>query len=175
MFAVAVCCLTGAAQQTVEVVRQKNQIDISIGGKSFTTYYVNDEVAKPYLMPLRSAQGTIVTRGYPVGNEVPPGAEHDRSFEPHQRPLYFTHGNIDALDFWGEARRPSCCGVDIAFARWSNLALSRALCRDANWFTATRSGLRRTPRTSRPPTPSPTWSVWRTPARARPTSFASST
>ena len=53
-------------------------------------------------MPLRSAQGTIVTRGYPVGNEVPPGSEHDRSFEPHQRPLYFAHGNIDGLDFWGE-------------------------------------------------------------------------
>ena len=101
-FTVAVCCFTCAAQQAVDVAVQKGQIDVSIGGKPFTTYYTNDAVAKPYLMPLRSAQGTIVTRGYPVGNEVPPGAEHDRSFEPHQRPLYFAHGNIDGLDFWGE-------------------------------------------------------------------------
>lgn len=102
IFGVAAFCLTCAAQQPVEVVRQKDQVDVGIGGKPFTTYYLNEEVAKPYLMPLRSAQGTIVTRGYPTGNNVPPGSEHDRSFEPHQRPLYFSHGNIDGLDFWGE-------------------------------------------------------------------------
>ena len=100
--AAAVCCLTCAAQEAVAIAVQKSQIDVSIGGKPFTTYYVGDAVAKPYLMPLRSAQGTIVTRGYPVGNEVPPGAEHESSFEPHQRPLYFAHGNIDGLDYWGE-------------------------------------------------------------------------
>ena len=89
VFAMGVCCFTCAAQQTVDVARQKDQIDVSIGGKPFTTYYMNEAVAKPYLMPLRSAHGTIVTRGYPVGNEVPAGSEHDRSFEPHQRPLVF--------------------------------------------------------------------------------------
>jgi len=102
IFAAGAFCLTAAAQQSVEVVRQKDQVDVSIAGKPFTTYYLDETVAKPYLMPLRSAQGTIVTRGYPVGNKVPPGREHDRSFEPHQRPLYFAHGNIDGLDFWGE-------------------------------------------------------------------------
>ncbi len=58
-----------AAQQAVEIERHENQIDVRIGGKPFTTYYVDPQVAKPYLMPLRSAQGTIVTRGYPTGNE----------------------------------------------------------------------------------------------------------
>ena len=99
---ILVCCFTCAAQQNVEVQRKDKQIDVTIGGKPFTTYYFDPVVAKPYLMPLRSAQGTIVTRGYPVGNEVPPGSERDKSFEPHQRPLYFAHGNIDSLDFWGE-------------------------------------------------------------------------
>src|SRR5712692_4886439 len=102
IFAMGVFCLTCAAQQSVEVARQKDKIDVSIGGKPFTTYYVDEAVAKPYLMPLRSAHGTVVTRGYPTGNNVPAGSEHDRSFEPHQRPLYFGHGNIDGLDFWGE-------------------------------------------------------------------------
>jgi hypothetical protein len=100
--AVMVCCFTCVAQQNVEVQRKEKQIEVTIGGKPFTTYYFDEAVAKPYLMPLRSAQGTIVTRGYPVGNEVPPGSERDKSFEPHQRPLYFAHGNIDSLDFWGE-------------------------------------------------------------------------
>ena len=101
-FAALVCCGVLAAQENVAVDRKGNQIDVTIGGKPFTTYYVDPVVAKPYLMPLRSAQGTIVTRGYPVGNEVPPGSQRDPSFEPHQRPLYFAHGNIDGLDFWGE-------------------------------------------------------------------------
>jgi hypothetical protein len=100
--AVMVCCFTCVAQQNVEVQRKEKQIEVTIGGKPFTTYYFDEAVAKPYLMPLRSAQGTIVTRGYPVGNEVPPGSERDKSFEPHKRPLYFAHGNIDSLDFWGE-------------------------------------------------------------------------
>jgi hypothetical protein len=102
LLAVMVCCFSCAAQQNVEVQRKDKQIEVTVGGKPFTTYYFDPAVAKPYLMPLRSAQGTIVTRGYPVGNEVPPGSERDKSFEPHQRPLYFAHGNIDSLDFWGE-------------------------------------------------------------------------
>jgi len=97
-----VCAFPCGAQQSAGVQRSGNQIEVSIGGKPFTTYYFDSKVAKPYLMPLRSAHGTIVTRGYPVGNEVPPGSQHDPSFEPHQRPLYFAHGNIDGLDFWGE-------------------------------------------------------------------------
>jgi hypothetical protein len=100
--AILACCATCAAQQNVEIERKDKQIEVTIGGKPFTTYYFDPAVAKPYLMPLRSAQGTIVTRGFPVGNEVPPGSERDKSFEPHQRPLYFAHGNIDSLDFWGE-------------------------------------------------------------------------
>ncbi len=101
-FALIVCTLTCGAQQAVNIQRNGNQIEVTIGGKPFTTYYFDPKVAKPYLMPLRSAQGTIVTRGYPVANEVPAGSQHDPSFEPHQRPLYFTHGSIDGLDFWGE-------------------------------------------------------------------------
>lgn len=97
-----VCCFACSAAEPAAVKRSGDQIEVTIGGKPFTTYYFSKDVAKPYLMPLRSAAGTIVTRGYPVGNEVPAGSEHDPSFEPHQRPLYFDHGNIDALDFWGE-------------------------------------------------------------------------
>ena len=73
-----------------------------IGGKAFTTYYFDPAIAKAYLQPLRSAQGTIVTRGYPIGEVVPEEHWHESSLEPHQRPLYFSHGDIDGLDFWGE-------------------------------------------------------------------------
>ncbi|HEX5410597.1 MAG TPA: PmoA family protein [Terriglobia bacterium] len=97
---------TYAADESVQVQRRANRIDVIIGGKPFTTYYFDPAVAKPYFMPLRTAQGTIITRGFPIGNTVPPEHQHDRSLEPHQRPMYFGHGNVDGIDFWGEALWP---------------------------------------------------------------------
>jgi hypothetical protein len=95
-----------AAGESVQLQREATQINVVIGGKPFTTYYFDPKVAKPYFMPLRSAQGTIITRGFPIGNTVPPEHQHDRNLEPHQRPMYFGHGNVDGIDFWGEAIYP---------------------------------------------------------------------
>ena len=95
-----------AAGEGVEIQREATHINVLIGGKPFTTYYFDPKVAKPYFMPLRSAEGTIITRGFPIGNTVPPAHLHDPNLEPHQRPMYFGHGNIDGIDFWGEAIFP---------------------------------------------------------------------
>ena len=97
---------TWGARQPVKLNRHGDRISVEIGGTPFTTYYFSPKVAKPYLMPLRSAEGTIITRGFPVGNVVPVAHRHDHSLEPHQRPMYFGHGNIDGIDFWGEAEFP---------------------------------------------------------------------
>lgn len=91
-----------SADIPVQVTRQGYQIEVLIGGKPFTTYFFDPAIAKAYLQPLRSAQGTIVTRGFPVGETIPEDHFHDKGLEPHQRPLYFSHGDIDGLDFWGE-------------------------------------------------------------------------
>jgi hypothetical protein len=86
----------------VQLTRHDNQVDVSIGGRPFTTYYFDPAQAKPYLQPLRSASGTVVSRGFPVANEVPEEHRKDRSLEPHQRDLYFAHGDINGLNFWAE-------------------------------------------------------------------------
>lgn len=88
--------------QPVVLKRNGNEIEVTIGGKPFTTYYFDAAVAKAYFQPLRSAHGIVVTRGFPLRNSVPSAHERDPSLEPHQRPMYFAHGNIDGLDFWGE-------------------------------------------------------------------------
>jgi hypothetical protein len=90
------------AQEPVEIVRHVDSIDVRIDGKPFTTYYFGPQEAKPYLQPLRTARGTIVTRAYPVGNEIPRAHWHDPNIEPHQRPMYFAHGDIDGFTFWAE-------------------------------------------------------------------------
>jgi hypothetical protein len=98
------------AAQPVELTRNGNQVEVRIGGRPFTTYYFDPSVAKPYLFPLRSAHGTVVTRGFPM---TPAIAGEDRD-EPHQRAMYFAHGDINGFDFWGEA----------AFAKWSDHSAS---------------------------------------------------
>ncbi len=56
-FALFACCCACVAQQTVDVQRSGNQIDVSIGGKPFTTYYFDSKVAKPYLHALAKRAG----------------------------------------------------------------------------------------------------------------------
>lgn len=102
----AVIAAAGAAQanaqEPVALKRRKYAIDVLVGGKPFTTYYFDPAEAKPYFQPLRSARGTVVTRGFPIGNEIPTAHVHDPNLEPHQRPMYFAHGDIDGISFWAE-------------------------------------------------------------------------
>jgi hypothetical protein len=91
------------ASQPVELARNGNHVDVLIGGRPFTTYYFDPSVAKSYFFPLRSALGTVVTRGFPMTPDIA-GEDHD---EPHQRAMYFAHGDINGFDFWGEAAFPT--------------------------------------------------------------------
>jgi hypothetical protein len=111
LLAIAFFESASAAELPVTVHRSSYQIDVAVGGRPFTTFYFDPAVAKPYLSPLRSAQGTIVTRSYPMVMNIP-GEDHN---EPHQRAMYFAHGDINGFDFWGEA----------AFRRWSRHPLSK--------------------------------------------------
>jgi len=95
---------------SVELKRGDEEIEIIIGGKAFATYYFHKDVVKPYLMPLRTPSGVIVSRPFPVFNDVSMADRKLPGFEPHQRPLYFDHGDIDGVDFWSEAVFSSASG-----------------------------------------------------------------
>jgi len=79
----------------VDIQRSGGRISVTIGGKPFTTLFCGSDTARPYLHPLRSASGKIVTRRYPM--ETVPGESHDH---PHHRGLWFSHGNVNGFDFW---------------------------------------------------------------------------
>lgn len=99
VFLVALIAVSSClAAEPVTVARHGDTIDVQIGGKPFTTFYFGADSPKPYLHPLRSAQGTIVTRGWPMVKDIP-GESHDH---PHHRAMYFAHGDINGVDFWGE-------------------------------------------------------------------------
>jgi hypothetical protein len=88
--------------EPVKLTRHGDAIDVTIGGSPFTTYNFAPEYSKSFLQPLRDPRGIIITRAIPVGNVIPPGHEHDPGLEPHQRGLYFAHGDIDGNSFWIE-------------------------------------------------------------------------
>ena len=103
LLAPAFLILSSLAQaEPVSLTRHGDTIEVGIGGKPFTTYTFDPKISKAFLEPLRDAKGTIVTRTLSVGNEIPPGHEHDLGFEPHQRAMYFGHGDIDGNSFWIE-------------------------------------------------------------------------
>jgi Family of unknown function (DUF6807) len=95
---------------SVDLKRGEDQIEVTIGGRPFTTYYFHKDVAKPFLMPLQTPSGVIVSRPFPVFNDMSMADRSLPGFEPHQRPLYFDHGDIDGVDFWSEAVFSSAYG-----------------------------------------------------------------
>ncbi len=84
----------------VTLTRKDGHIDITVDNKPFTTFFFGPDAPKPYFHPLRSASGKSVTRGYPMLDIA--GEPHDH---PHQRGLWFTHGDVNGIDFW--ASEPS--------------------------------------------------------------------
>jgi hypothetical protein len=57
---------SGQYKEPVDPQRHGYQIDIAIGDRPFTTYYFDPAIPKPYLFPIRSGQGAIVTRSFPM-------------------------------------------------------------------------------------------------------------
>lgn len=79
----------------VKFTKAPGRIAVEIDGKPFTEFYFGPDAPKPYLHPLRAASGTIVTRRFPM--EKIPGETTDH---PHHRGLWFTHGDVNGIDFW---------------------------------------------------------------------------
>ena len=88
---------------SITVDEQDRRVDVSIDGQPFTSYIWPTKLAKPVLYPLRTAKGTIITRGYPL---EPRGGE--RTDHPHQVGLWLNYENLNGIDFWNnsEAIKP---------------------------------------------------------------------
>lgn len=89
-----------AQKQTVSLVKsaKDKKIDVMIGGKLFTTFMYPDTLEKPVLYPLTTADGIVVTRGFPLNPQ--PG---DPTDHPHHIGLWFNFENLNGLDFWNNS------------------------------------------------------------------------
>lgn len=86
-------CYPVAAQ--VKFTRQPDRISVEIDGQPFGDLFLAADGNKPYLYPLRSPQGIVVTRHFPM--EPVPGESSDH---PHHRGMFFSHGDISGTNFW---------------------------------------------------------------------------
>ena len=89
-----------AQKEIVKIVKSstENKIDVFIGNKLFTSLLYPDTLEKPVLYPVHAANGTIVTRGFPLNTQ--PGEPTDH---PHHVGIWFTYENVNGLDFWNNS------------------------------------------------------------------------
>jgi hypothetical protein len=82
----------------IKVNEAARRVDVTIDGQPFTSYIWPDTLKKPVLYPLRTAKGTVVTRGFPLDPRKGERVDH-----PHHVGLWFNHGDVNNLDFWNNS------------------------------------------------------------------------
>lgn len=87
--------LLAPALAQIKVTKGDNRVDVTINGQPYTSLFFGPETTKPYLHPLRSASGKIVTRMYPMEDKDGEVKDHI-----HHRGLWFSHGDVNGIDFW---------------------------------------------------------------------------
>ncbi|MEP6949250.1 MAG: PmoA family protein [Ginsengibacter sp.] len=87
-------------KEMVQVVKsaRENKIDVFVEDKLFTTFLYPDSLEKPVLYPVHAANGTIVTRGFPLDTQPGDATDH-----PHHIGIWFTFENVNGLDFWNNS------------------------------------------------------------------------
>jgi len=90
-----ILCLAAAASLSAQVRFAPDEIVVNVDGKPFTTFHYGSEANKPFLAPLRSASGKIVTRHFP--QEIVAGESHDHL---HHRGLWFSYDDVNGVKFW---------------------------------------------------------------------------
>jgi len=83
-------------QGGVKITELPDKIKVEVNGNLFTEYNFKD-VPRPYFYPVIGPTGVNITRNWPM-KEV----ENEDRDHIHHRSLWFTHGNVNGIDFWGE-------------------------------------------------------------------------
>ncbi len=82
-----------------EILLEKDgdNITVTVDGKLFTRY-ITKSGTKPVLYPIIGPTGVEMTRGYPIKD----ASASEKTDHPHHRSLWFTHGEVNEVDFWTE-------------------------------------------------------------------------
>jgi len=84
----------------VHVKRVGDNVDVTIDGKPFTTY-VAMSGHKPICYPIYGPKGKPMTRSYPMED----ARADEKTDHIHHRSFWFTHGDVNGVDFWAEGEK----------------------------------------------------------------------
>ncbi len=92
-------CTVGlqAADHKLTLEENSDGIKVLDNGKLFTEYLIKSKT-KPILWPINAPNGLPLTRSWPMSDDTA-GEKKDH---PHHRSLWFTHGDVNGVDFWME-------------------------------------------------------------------------
>ncbi len=94
-----------AQTKAVKVIRDdaNKKVDILVDGKPFTSYIYPgpDILKKAVLYPVRTSEGTLITRGWPL--DPRPGERVDH---PHHVGIWFNYEDVNGHDFWNNSNTP---------------------------------------------------------------------
>jgi hypothetical protein len=76
----------------------ENKVDVFIDGEKLTSYMYPEDMEKPFLYPVYTARGTVITRGYPIEPR-----EGERVDHPHHVGIWFNYGDVNGFDFWNNS------------------------------------------------------------------------
>lgn len=86
----------------ISIVRENGKLIIKAGEDLFTQYIYKDEKrAKPILYPVLGPLQRSMTRKFPIGAK----SEGEESDHPHHTSLWYTHGDVNGVDFWAVGER----------------------------------------------------------------------
>jgi len=91
-------CQSVAATQQAQVALEKldDRVRVTIDGELFTDY-IFEGFRKPILYPVIGPHGIGMTRNFPMQR-----VEGEANDHPHQKSMWFTHGDVNGIDFWDE-------------------------------------------------------------------------
>ncbi|MBN2137907.1 MAG: PmoA family protein [Sedimentisphaerales bacterium] len=80
----------------VNITRAADKLKVEIDGRLFTEYNYQN-VPRPFFYPVIGPTGVNITRHWPMKSGKDEEQDH-----VHHRSLWFTHGEVNGHDFWGE-------------------------------------------------------------------------
>src|SRR5690349_21672625 len=83
-----------APAEGARLVKGDEALEITVGGRPFTTYRYAASEVRPYFYPLLGPTGVAMTRNFPMLLDAP-GESTDH---PHHRSLYVAFGEVNGVD-----------------------------------------------------------------------------
>ena len=88
----------GTAEAEITAERSDKGVTVKIDGELFAEYLVQSG-KKPIVWPIIGPTGKPMTRSHPMAE-----GQGERKDHIHHRSLWFTHGNINDVNFWAEEK-----------------------------------------------------------------------